>query len=300
MESMSDKDLAQGDPENGELIYRRRDLNCVKCHAIGGAGGKVGPDLVSLGATAQLDYLINALLDPNKQVKENYHTQIIITDEGKTVSGILVRESDDDVLLRDAEGREISVPLNTIEERAQGVSLMPAGLTDKLTQAEMVDLVAFLKALGRLPEYTVTQTPTVKRWQVLQPSKDTAYRLRRVGDHLAAEGDPVFLWQPVYGNVSGALPLNQLPAMPLGARNMSFVRVEVMSDQAMATTNLLLNHPDDLTGWWNGEPIALADEVPVELESGSNWLTLAISDTARASDLTITLDTTTPEIRFVP
>ncbi|MGH7129604.1 MAG: sorbosone dehydrogenase, partial [Planctomycetaceae bacterium] len=64
----------QGDPVRGEGIYRREDLSCTKCHAIGGSGGLVGPDLVSIGASAQVDYLIESLLVPNKAVKENYHT----------------------------------------------------------------------------------------------------------------------------------------------------------------------------------------------------------------------------------
>ncbi|MCA9076898.1 MAG: HEAT repeat domain-containing protein [Planctomycetaceae bacterium] len=300
MESMIDQVLAAGDPAAGEAIYRRAELNCVKCHAIGGAGGKVGPDLVSLGATAQLDYLINALLDPNKQVKENYHTQVVVTDEGQTFSGILVRASDSDVLLRDAEGREISVPLDSIEDRAQGVSLMPAGLTDKLTQAEIVNLVAFLKALGRLPEFTVSSTPTVKHWEVLQPSKESAFRLRRVGDHLAAQGDPAFQWVSTYGRVDGSLPLGDLPTLQIGGRQVSFVRVKVFSDRDATMARLSISQTDGLTGWWNGEPLTLDAEVSVSLHSGENWLTLAVSSEARANDLRITLDTTRPEVRFAP
>ncbi|MEZ6143958.1 MAG: HEAT repeat domain-containing protein [Planctomycetaceae bacterium] len=268
MEAMIDDVFSHGDPAAGEHVFRRQDLNCIKCHAIGGAGGKVGPDLVSLGATAQLDYLINALLDPNKQIKENYHTQVIVTNDGQTYSGILVRESDRDVLLRDAEGREISVPLDSIDERVQGVSLMPAGLTDKLTRSELVDMVAFLKALGRLPEYTVNQTPIVRQWEMLQPTEEAAFRLRRVGDHLAAEGDPAFQWSPDYGRVDGTLPLDQLPVMNVGGRQMSFVRFRVTVDQPQLATTLSFNQTRGLTGWLNGKPVALAEVVPVELESG--------------------------------
>ena len=63
----------QGDPVRGERIYRRKDMLCQKCHAIAGAGGQVGPDLTSIGASAQVDYLVESLLEPNKAVKENYH-----------------------------------------------------------------------------------------------------------------------------------------------------------------------------------------------------------------------------------
>src|SRR5262249_2130719 len=64
---------AKGDAARGELVYRRKDMACLKCHSIAGAGGLAGPDLVSLGASAQVDYIIDSLLLPNKQVKEGYN-----------------------------------------------------------------------------------------------------------------------------------------------------------------------------------------------------------------------------------
>ncbi len=45
--------LAKGDPARGEMVFRRSEQSCLKCHAIAGAGGRVGPDLVSIGASAR-------------------------------------------------------------------------------------------------------------------------------------------------------------------------------------------------------------------------------------------------------
>ena len=53
------------------------DLGCVNCHAIGGAGGQVGPDLVSIGASAPVDYLVESILQPNKAIKEGYHSLVV-------------------------------------------------------------------------------------------------------------------------------------------------------------------------------------------------------------------------------
>ena len=72
-----------GDRTRGEAVYRRASLSCMKCHAIGGAGGKVGPDMGSIGGSAQIDYLVQSLLDPNAKVKEGYHTVIVVTDRRK-------------------------------------------------------------------------------------------------------------------------------------------------------------------------------------------------------------------------
>lgn len=52
----------KGNAHRGETIYRRKELNCLKCHAIGGAGGRVGPDMLSLGSSAQIDYIAESLL----------------------------------------------------------------------------------------------------------------------------------------------------------------------------------------------------------------------------------------------
>ncbi|MBL8865781.1 MAG: sorbosone dehydrogenase, partial [Planctomycetia bacterium] len=65
--------LKSGDPARGEAIYRRKELKCLNCHAIAGSGGQVGPDMTSIGASAQPDYLVESLLIPNKAVKEGYH-----------------------------------------------------------------------------------------------------------------------------------------------------------------------------------------------------------------------------------
>ncbi|HTU89578.1 MAG TPA: PVC-type heme-binding CxxCH protein, partial [Gemmataceae bacterium] len=81
-------DVAQrGDPKRGELVFRRKDQVCFKCHAIGGAGGQVGPDLSSIGGSAQVDYLIESLLQPNKAVKENYHAMLVTTMKGQQFTG---------------------------------------------------------------------------------------------------------------------------------------------------------------------------------------------------------------------
>ena len=61
---------AQGNAAHGEKIFRRAQQSCTSCHAIGGVGGKVGPDLTSIGASAQVDYLVESVFYPNKAIKE--------------------------------------------------------------------------------------------------------------------------------------------------------------------------------------------------------------------------------------
>ena len=133
-----------GNPQRGEAVFRRAETLCLRCHAISGAGGQVGPDMTSLGASAQIDYLVESILVPNKAVKENYHSLVIETKSGKVLNGVKIRENGTELVLRNAEDVELSIPIADIEERVNGGSIMPAGLTDTLTEQELIDLVRFL------------------------------------------------------------------------------------------------------------------------------------------------------------
>jgi len=62
----------KGDAARGEAVFRRKELSCFQCHAIGGAGGQVGPDFMSLGASAPVDYLVESILVPDAKQKEGF------------------------------------------------------------------------------------------------------------------------------------------------------------------------------------------------------------------------------------
>ncbi len=94
----------QGDPVRGEMVFRRKDQTCLKCHAIAGSGGQVGPGSDSLGASAPLDYIVDSLLLPNKAVKRIiFHAVIVSTIDGRVFTGIKVRETKKELVLRDGE-----------------------------------------------------------------------------------------------------------------------------------------------------------------------------------------------------
>ncbi len=200
-----------GDPARGEAIFRRDALQCLKCHAIAGAGGQVGPGLESIGASAQIDYILDSILEPAKAIKENYHATVVSTTDGKVVTGLKVRQTDTTLVLRDAEDREVSIPVATIDEQKVGGSLMPAGLIDPLTRAELVDLVRFLSEVGKVGPYSVGKAPVARRWQVLLPQKELPFLIQTQGyDHVAT--NPSLAWKPAYAKVSGLLDDADIPA----------------------------------------------------------------------------------------
>ena len=141
--------MQQGDATRGEAIYSRENMRCVSCHRIDRKGGKVGPNLTAIGASSPLDYIIESLIAPAKNVKEGYNTLLVVTEDGQVVTGIPVSRSLSELVLRDATDKEVRVAIADIAEEAPGTSLMPTGLIDGLSREELADLVRYLAQLGR-------------------------------------------------------------------------------------------------------------------------------------------------------
>src|SRR5437763_17083049 len=125
-------------------MISRADLSSLRCYAVAGAGTLVGPDLAAIGSSTQLDYLLESILLPSKVIREGYTTARVITRSGRALGGVVVRESAQELVLRNPVDGEIFIPTRDIEERTRGGSLMPDGLDQFLTDSELADLVRFL------------------------------------------------------------------------------------------------------------------------------------------------------------
>ena len=126
----------------------KSDLQCAKCHLLGGQGGRIGPDLSLIGLKASRENLYDSILSPSKAIADQYLTQVITTTKGQTISGLLAEETADAVTLRDANGKDFRIPKAEIEERGKSQeSIMPANLVAHLSEDDLVDLVEFLTTL---------------------------------------------------------------------------------------------------------------------------------------------------------
>lgn len=266
----------KGSPERGEQVYRQNKLQCITCHAIGNAGGLVGPNLISVGGSSQPDYILESLLLPNAKLKEGYTTLMVLTDEGEVVNGIVIGRSDESVMLRLADGKEVQIATETIEQEKPGKSLMPAGLMDTLTKREMIDLVAFLSALGRVPEYTVSTDPIVRSYEALVYSPEANRRLNRTSTDTAASDDPAMIWQPITSLVGGDLPLAELDPFQQHRQTppTSFVRFTVeMPSKGIAEINL---PTAGVEAWVDTKPTPAIDLQKIQLDAGKHVIVLGI------------------------
>lgn len=214
MAALVEKVKKSGDPARGEAVYRRQQLLCMTCHAIGESGGVLGPNLVSIGASAPVDYLIESLLEPSKKIKEGYHMVIVSKKDGGVISGGLVNDGAEELTIRDPANQIVKVAKSAIASKQMSpVSMMPPGLTASLREDEFVDLVKFLSELGREGAYKTQPNRYVRTWKAMgkMEQKDVDH-VRHVGSFALNDEKYAYPWQIAFSQVNGDLPLADLPA----------------------------------------------------------------------------------------
>ncbi len=139
--------VGQGDIRRGQLVFANSKAACVACHAIGYKGGNIGPDLSRIGKIRTERDLLESLLFPSVSFVRSYEPVLIVMQSGKQHSGLIRRETPDEIILATGAKEEVRVSRADIEEIRPGtVSTMPAGLETQLTREQLVDLIAFLKS----------------------------------------------------------------------------------------------------------------------------------------------------------
>ncbi|MEL7263979.1 MAG: L-sorbosone dehydrogenase, partial [Planctomycetota bacterium] len=246
------------------------------CHAIGTGGGIIGPNLISLGAAAQSDYILRSLIEPSDRLKEGYGTLQILCDDGQIRMGIPIGENDETLRLRDAEGKTLSVAKDSIEIRKTGPSLMPAGLVDSLTRQELADLLRFLSALGREPAFTVRADGKIRSLETLIYSQQANRRLNRSSVDAVSGDDPVFQWRSQTTRVNGTLPIHELDTFRQHRQTppTSFVRLQF---QMLEPGRPGIRIPTEgLECWIDGKPTPVWDLEQLQLTAGTHTMVLAI------------------------
>ncbi|MEX2213117.1 MAG: HEAT repeat domain-containing protein, partial [Phycisphaeraceae bacterium] len=139
----------KGDASRGKtLFFDVNGVGCVKCHALGKEGtATIGPNLLQIGAKYPREELIRSILEPSNRIVSGYEQTLVETDDGERYSGIVKRETDDELELIDANARGITLKKKAIvSHRKSTLSMMPNGLEKGLSLADFADIVAFLEA----------------------------------------------------------------------------------------------------------------------------------------------------------
>jgi putative heme-binding domain-containing protein len=140
----------KGNPSIGrERFFDARSGQCIQCHRLQGSGQMVGPDLDGNAKKRTRQELLESILEPSKVIEPRYNNYLVLTDDGNLVTGLKIGESDEDVVVKQADGKDRRIPKDEIESiKIQAQSLMPTGLAAEMTAQELADLLAFLESLN--------------------------------------------------------------------------------------------------------------------------------------------------------
>jgi putative heme-binding domain-containing protein len=137
-------DMKGGDAENGKQVFRR---GCLACHKVYNEGQDFGPDMMKVGMRLTKYKLVESIIDPNADVDKKYLSTLISTSSGKIVTGLLVSENKDEVVIFDGKVKRVIKVADIEERKTLKQSSMPEGLAGTISPAEFLDVIAFLATL---------------------------------------------------------------------------------------------------------------------------------------------------------
>jgi putative membrane-bound dehydrogenase-like protein len=181
-----------GDPGRGKAVFGKV---CASCHRLAGAGSEVGPDLAALSGKSA-EYLLIAILDPNRAVEARYINYQATLLDGRIFAGILAAETGNSITLLGADGKPRVILRRSLESLSStGQSLMPEGLEKDMPVAAMADLLAFVQS--QAPAARPKAFPGNKPEEV-HPDKDGVLRLRAINAEIYG---PSLVLEAKYGNL---------------------------------------------------------------------------------------------------
>jgi putative heme-binding domain-containing protein len=135
-------ELKKANLSAGRAVFTK---SCAVCHTLFDAGGNVGPNLTG-SQRANLDYVLENVLDPSAVVAKDYEMAIIDTKDGRTLTGTIGGETPNTITVRQpAPAGDVVIPKNEIEKRRTSpISMMPEGLLDQMKPEEVRDLIGYL------------------------------------------------------------------------------------------------------------------------------------------------------------
>ena len=145
---LADKVIASGNASNGKKNFEMGKGTCIACHKIGSAGRPIGPDLSHIGAIRTERDLLESILFPSNTLARDYEAHVIETSDGQQTLGVIKSHTAEGLLVIDIAGQEKTISHQTIAgDTTLITSLMPQGLDQTMPEADLLDLVAWLRSL---------------------------------------------------------------------------------------------------------------------------------------------------------
>ncbi|WP_417389817.1 PVC-type heme-binding CxxCH protein [Gimesia sp.] len=134
----------KGDAASGKQVFKK---SCSACHRLENVGVQLGADLKAIKDRGTDAVLLN-ILDPNREVKPQYVTYLLVTTQGRTITGLIKEENANSITIARADGTSDTVLRIDIDELISSrLSFMPEGLEKQINPQEMADLLAYLNSI---------------------------------------------------------------------------------------------------------------------------------------------------------
>lgn len=133
------------DAQRGRILFQK---HCSNCHRVEGFGHEIGPNLMTIKTRGAETILVN-VLDPNREVNPEYLNYTVLTEDGRTMTGMIAAESATSLTLKRAESATDQVLRREIELlQSTGMSIMPEGMEELINVQGMADLIAYIMEIG--------------------------------------------------------------------------------------------------------------------------------------------------------
>jgi putative heme-binding domain-containing protein len=284
--------LAQrkGDPARGKRLLTASltsDLQCLKCHTVRGVGGHVGPDLSVIGKKASRENLLESILYPSRAIADQFIVWQIETQAGLAQTGLIVEETADQILLRDATGKDSHIRKADILRRNKSPnSIMPADLAGFMTEEELVDLTEYLfslKSPALAMDYWYCAGPLPRTFGSMIEATVRRETELNSDNHFRGKASDL-PWRKVRPNDVGFVDMRGIPGQN-GDQAVCYLFREIESPVDQDAT-IFLGTEDTAQLWFNGQPVSSnqprpaaapeADALPIKLRRGRNQILLKL------------------------
>ena len=138
-------ELPKGEMVRGTRVFHGTKAACAACHKMGGVGGDIGPELTKIGQSRSRLALLEAIVYPSSHIAQGYRGVRIQTVDGQLFSGLVLRETSEELELSTGIGQTTTIKTDDIEQRAESdVSIMPNGLDGSMSKQELADVLELL------------------------------------------------------------------------------------------------------------------------------------------------------------
>lgn len=268
--------LARGDLAKGKMLFT---MTCGQCHKLFGEGQNVGPDITGSNR-ADLNYLLENVLDPNAVIGKAYQLNLFTMKDGRVMSGVIKEESPAAVKVAMMGGVEFTLPQPDIAKReVSKLSTMPEGLFDALKPEQVIDLVKYLQSGAAGPAKAGTAIPGAIEGEGLKV-------LAKTGGNAKPQGMGAFGGEWSGGSQlwwTGAKPGQKLTlALPVQEKGKYTLKAALTLARDYGIIDVALDDKPVATAWdgYNGPKVIHSDELDWgthELSAGEHQLTLTIT-----------------------